>query len=243
MKIRTLYDNEDWFDKFKPISIIPFLKPQIANEFRRKNIRGFVNIGGCNFYIGLTHCDYLIGVLGFSNPEMGKYDILLKADTTPSLYENSTDLLLYVLRTKDVQKALEYKFNRKINTAYSMCFSQHNQINRYRKHAELITKKQIRINKFSADERLKQIANAAVRKMKKEPCEVCGKTDYVEAHHKDYNFPEKVNWLCVEHHNERDGIDGTCYKIIGYNLGYLFKLGTIDSLRAAKALFIQKHKI
>ena len=82
----------------------------------------------------------MIGVIGFSNPDYGNYDIFLKADTTPSAYEFSTDLLFFILRTKEVQKALEKKFNRTIETAYSMCFSQHNAINRYRKHGSLSLK-------------------------------------------------------------------------------------------------------
>lgn len=173
-KVRAVYNNSDWFDKSQPIKIIDNLPAKIANDFRKKNIKAFVNIGGCNFYIGIEHCGYLIGVIGFSNPDYGNYDIFLKADTTPSAYEFSTDLLLFILRTKEVQKALEKKFNRTIETAYSMCFSQHNAINRYRKHGECIVKKEIKG---------------------------------------------------------------------GFNLGYLFNLGNVASLKAAKAEWMQKHKI
>ncbi|MFZ4546812.1 MAG: hypothetical protein ACOYN4_05230 [Bacteroidales bacterium] len=120
--------------------MIAGLNPELANQFRRENVKGFIHIGGCNYYIGLIHCDFLIGVLGFSNPDHGNFSVFLKADTTPSEWENSTDLLLYVLRTKQVKSALELKFHRTVETAYSMCFSQHNQINRYRKHAELVKK-------------------------------------------------------------------------------------------------------
>lgn len=174
MKIKTIYNNKDWFDKTQPLKIIDNLPPKYANDFRKKNIKAIVNIGGCNFYIGLVHSDYLIGVLGFSNPDYGTYDVFLKADTTPSDYEFSTDLLLFVLRTKEVKQALERKFNRTIDTAYSMCFSQHNAINRYRKHGDCIIKKEIQG---------------------------------------------------------------------GFNLGYLFNLGNIQSLKAAKAEWMQKHKI
>ena len=164
---------KDWFDSRRPLKLLPYLPSKIANNFRRLHIKGFVTIQGCNFYIGILHNDLLIGVLGFSNPDYGGYDIFLKADTTPPNYDKSTDLLLYVLRSKEVKELLEIKFNRKINTAYSMCFSQHKQINRYRKHANKIQEK------------------------------------------------------------EKKG---------GYDLGYLFKLGTIPSLKAAKTQWMQKHK-
>jgi len=171
---RIASSDKDWFDSKSPLKIISNLDSKIAMEFRKSHVKGFIKAQGCNLYIGLYHNSLLVGVLGFSNPDYGTYDVLMKADTTPSEYENSTDLLLYVLRTKEVQISLENKFNRKINTAYSMCFSQHKVINRYRKHAEKIQEKEVKG---------------------------------------------------------------------GFNLGYLFQLGTIPTLKAAKAEFMQKHKI
>lgn len=37
-------------------------------------------------------------------------------------------------------------------------------------------------------------------KLKKRPCEVCGKLR-VDAHHDDYDRPLSVRWLCRSHHN------------------------------------------
>ena len=34
------------------------------------------------------------------------------------------------------------------------------------------------------------------------PCEVCGEKTELQAHHKDYNKPFDVNWLCPEHHKK-----------------------------------------
>ena len=163
----------EWFDPTQPLKILPNLKSSITLDFRKKYIRGFIVPGSCNLYIGLQQKN-LFGVLGFANPEFGNFDVFMKADTTPSEFQYSTDLLLFVLRTKEVKELLERKFCRKVETAYSMVFSQHDVINRYRKHGEL------------------------VKKIK---------------------------------------LDG------GYNLGYIFRLGTIPSLKAAKSLWMQNHKI
>lgn len=40
----------------------------------------------------------------------------------------------------------------------------------------------------------------------KMPCEVCGSTDGIQAHHDDYSKPLDVNWLCLRHHQERHGV-------------------------------------
>lgn len=44
--------------------------------------------------------------------------------------------------------------------------------------------------------------NNAIRdgKLERQPCEVCGTTFDVEAHHEDYSKPLNVRWLCTQHH-------------------------------------------
>jgi len=38
-----------------------------------------------------------------------------------------------------------------------------------------------------------------------QPCEVCGTTNNVQAHHDDYNKPLNVRWLCFSHHRQEHG--------------------------------------
>ena len=39
-------------------------------------------------------------------------------------------------------------------------------------------------------------------KLTRGPCEVCGTTQDIHAHHDDYGRPLAVRWLCMKHHRE-----------------------------------------
>jgi hypothetical protein len=38
-------------------------------------------------------------------------------------------------------------------------------------------------------------------KLQRKPCEICGSSENIQAHHEDYSKPFDVIWLCLEHHN------------------------------------------
>lgn len=39
----------------------------------------------------------------------------------------------------------------------------------------------------------------------RQPCEVCGTTEQINAHHEDYSKPLDVMWLCAMHHRMHHG--------------------------------------
>lgn len=52
--------------------------------------------------------------------------------------------------------------------------------------------------------RASRLVNNRTRRgtLEKGPCEWCGTTKNVQCHHRDYNKPFDVMWLCREHHGE-----------------------------------------
>lgn len=54
--------------------------------------------------------------------------------------------------------------------------------------------------KVNARKQVKRAIEAGY--IKRQPCEICGSTDRVHAHHNDYSKPLDVQWLCVPHHLE-----------------------------------------
>jgi hypothetical protein len=52
--------------------------------------------------------------------------------------------------------------------------------------------------------RARQMVGNAIRggRLKRQPCETCGTTKRIQAHHDDYSKPLDVRWFCFKHHRE-----------------------------------------
>ena len=61
-----------------------------------------------------------------------------------------------------------------------------------------------RRRKYPGKEKSRQKLNNAVRdgRIVRQPCEVCGTTEKVQAHHTDYRKWNDVKWYCFKHHRE-----------------------------------------
>lgn len=75
----------------------------------------------------------------------------------------------------------------------------------------LARKKWLAANKDTDHYKLQRRAHHAVEqevrmgRMTRQPCEYCGSTEQVHAHHDDYSKPLDVRWLCVSHHRKHHG--------------------------------------
>jgi hypothetical protein len=60
-------------------------------------------------------------------------------------------------------------------------------------------------DKLSGKERTRRLTQYYIYsgKLKRQPCERCGSSDNIQAHHEDYSKPRDVMWLCPIHHAER----------------------------------------
>ena len=58
--------------------------------------------------------------------------------------------------------------------------------------------------RFPNKYRAHNLTNNAIRdsRLFKQPCEVCGSFERVDAHHDDYAKPLNVRWLCSAHHKQ-----------------------------------------
>ena len=58
--------------------------------------------------------------------------------------------------------------------------------------------------------RAHQLVRNALRRgeLTRQPCEACGTSNHVIAHHGDYDQPLAVRWLCEDHHKEWHRING-----------------------------------
>jgi hypothetical protein len=68
--------------------------------------------------------------------------------------------------------------------------------------AKLQEYQQRRRTKYPERFKARNAVNNALRdgNLARQPCEICGSTFDVEAHHDDYSKPLEVRWLCFKHH-------------------------------------------
>lgn len=86
-----------------------------------------------------------------------------------------------------------------------------NKVIENRSNKKLLSFKQVAPHKkfWLQENKIKHKAHQAVSyaiqtgKLIRQPCEKCGTTQHVVAHHEDYNKPLDVVWLCKHHHRER----------------------------------------
>jgi hypothetical protein len=84
-------------------------------------------------------------------------------------------------------------------------------VNQSRQNKKLLSFKQVAPHKkfWLQENKLKAKAHGEVGyaiqtgKLVRQPCERCGTTEHVVAHHENYSKPLDVVWLCKHHHKER----------------------------------------
>ena len=93
---------------------------------------------------------------------------------------------------KDVQK------NREANIDY---YRAYDRARGNRMTAEDIRKQRARHPEWARAHRA--VSKAKIRKgLKPLPCEICGTTEHIHAHHDDYSKPLEIRWLCALHHKQ-----------------------------------------
>lgn len=77
--------------------------------------------------------------------------------------------------------------------------------NRERRSADRLARWRDDVGGERAKARARQSVLRAVAagSLVRQPCEVCGTDERVQAHHDDYSRPLDVRWLCTQHHAEQ----------------------------------------
>lgn len=175
-------------------------------SMRKSPLSEFINI--CN------KCNRFCKVFG-SPSDNRKCSNCQKIKLLSQYYKNKHEESGYSYECKSC-KDLKEKNKRKENPGkYKLLYSKYYENNKekiikrkkdYEKtdHAkELACKRSLQSRTIHAFEyNSRQIAGRAIKTgvLIRKPCEVCGSTEKIHAHHKDYSKPLDVHWLCVLHH-------------------------------------------
>lgn len=103
----------------------------------------------------------------------------------------------YLNKCKDCSKK-DVKRNRELNIGYYREYDK----NRGNRQHELYSKEYR--EKYPLKYKAHNLVNNSIRdgKLFREPCENCGISESVHAHHDDYAKPLNVRWLCAGHHKQ-----------------------------------------
>jgi ribosomal protein S27AE len=103
----------------------------------------------------------------------------------------------------------------------------------------------VKVSKYEAKKRrAHQLVSIALKAgtLIRKPCEQCGDPESIAHHHKGYDFPLEVEWLCRHHHTIAHGRNKTEHYIGGQQTkprqpaAWIVKLGTPDNPRIVALL-------
>ena len=91
-------------------------------------------------------------------------------------------------------------------------YDKHEEVAKYERERFRSPSRKANVLKYQATARARnpektvarQAVSSAIRcgRLTRQPCQRCGTTEKVQAHHHDYSKPLVVEWLCFKHHRE-----------------------------------------
>ena len=116
----------------------------------------------------------------------------------------------HINKCKECTKT-DVKNNREARLEYYLAYDRvrgHTDERKNSKKKETPEKCHWRVSKYEQTYPEKKVAHSMVSsairtgRLIKQPCEICGTLENIQAHHEDYAKPLDVRWLCQKHHME-----------------------------------------